>query len=363
MGSVYQNPRAERLTAAYGLCDAGATPLRRKSIMAPPLLTMACQAYDRMQALRDGTVHVGGVDLNFLDLPVEETFFRMLKYKEFDIAELSLSSYVLTLDRDQPFVAVPVFPSRAFRHSGIYVRTDSPVTDPVELAGGTVGVPEYQITASVWIRGIMAEHHGLPISGVRYRTGGLDEPGRQEKIALRLPPGIDVAPIGPGETLSQLLLDEKLDAVYSARNPGPFNSPNNGGIRRLFPDSAAVEKDYHSRTKIFPIMHTLVMRREVYEDYPWLARELVKACQAAKDHALAGIDETAALRYALPWLWHETERTRRILGADWWPYGLQRNHATLSTFLHYSHEQGLASRGYEPEELFAPESLSEVSLV
>ncbi|MGY1822806.1 hypothetical protein [Geodermatophilus sp. SYSU D00079] len=328
--------------------------------MAAPVFTMACQAYDRMQALRDGSVRVGGAELNFLDLPVEETFFRMLKFGEFDIAELSLSSYVMTLSRGAPYVAVPVFPSRAFRHSGIYVRADSPIKDPSELAGATVGVPEYQITASVWIRGTLAEHHGLPVESVRYRTGGLDEPGRTEKVQLELPPGVEVTPIGPADTLSQLLLDGELDAVYSARNPGPFNTPGGGGIRRLFGDAAEVEGQYHARTGIFPIMHTLVIRREVYEQHRWLARELVKACGAAKDVGLAGIGETAALRYALPWLWAEVERTRAALGEDWWPYGLETNRTTLETFLRYHHEQGLSPRRYEPEELFAPESLAAV---
>jgi 4,5-dihydroxyphthalate decarboxylase len=321
---------------------------------------MACQAYDRMQPLRDGTVRIAGVELNFLDLPVEETFFRMLGFAEFDIAELSLSSYVLTLGRDAPFVAVPVFPSRAFRHSGVYVREDSPLTDLADLAGKTVGVPEYQITAAVWIRGIVAEHHGVPVASVRYRTGGLDTPGRVEKVRLDLPPEVDVEPVGPGDTLSQLLLDGGLDAVYTARNPAPFNRPDGGGLRRLLPDPVAAEREYHARTGIFPIMHTLVIRRDVYERHRWLARELVKACAAAKQLALAGIGETAALPYALPWLWAEVERTRMALGEDWWPYGLEPNRTTLSTFLRYSHEQGLAARRYEPEELFAPESLAEV---
>jgi 4,5-dihydroxyphthalate decarboxylase len=328
--------------------------------MAAPVFTMACQAYDRMQPLRDGTVRVGGAELNFLDLPVEETFFRMLKFAEFDIAELSLSSYVMTLSKGAPFVALPVFPSRAFRHSGIYVRADSDIKDPSELAGRTVGVPEYQITASVWIRGILAQHHGLPVESVHYRTGGLDEPGRTEKVRLDLPAEVDVAPIGPADTLSQLLLDGELDAVYTARNPGPFNAPDGGGVRRLLADPAAVEREYHARTGIFPIMHTLVIRRDVYERHRWLARELVKACTAAKQVGLAGIGETAALRYALPWLWSEVERTRSALGEDWWPYGLEANRTTLATFLRYSHEQGLAARRYEPEELFAPESLAEV---
>lgn len=313
-----------------------------------------------MEPLCRGQVALGGAALNFLDLPVEETFFRMLKFGEFDIAEMSLSTYVLSLAEGAPFVAVPVFPSRAFRHSALYVREDSPITDPAELAGGVVGVPEYQITAAVWARGILAEHHGLPVSAVRYRTGGLDTPGRVEKLELDLPSEVEVLPIEHGETLSELLLDGKLDAVYSARNPAPFNTPGGGGIRRLFSDPEAVEREYHARTGIFPIMHTLVLRQDVYERHRWLARELVKACSEAKSIALSGLGETAALRYALPWLWAEVQRTRSVLGDEWWPYGLEPNRTVLETFLRYSHEQGLAARRYAPEELFAPETLDEV---
>lgn len=324
--------------------------------MTRPLFTLAAQAYDRLQPLFDGRVQLGGAQLNCLDLPVEETFARTVAHQEFDIAELSLSSYVLTLSRGAPFVAVPVFPSRAFRHSAVYVREDSPVTDPAQLAGGTVGVPEYQITAAVWVRGILAEHHGLPVTSVRYRSGGLDAPGRVEKIPLELPADVDVAPIGPGETLSQLLLDGQLDAVYSARNPGPLGA----GIRRLFTDAPTVEADYFARTGIFPPMHTLVIRRDVHEQHPWLARELVKACEKAKQLGMSGMGETAALRFALPWLWAEVERTERALGPDWWPYGLERNRTALETFLRYSHDQGLATRRYEVTELFAPASLTEI---
>ena len=324
--------------------------------MTRPHLTMAVQAYDRFRPLFDGRVQVAGVDLNCLDLPVEETFHRMVAHQEFDVAELSLSTYVLTLARGAPFVAVPVFPSRAFRHSAVYVPADSPVTEPAQLAGGVVGVPEYQITAAVWVRGILAEHHGLPVSAVRYRTGGLDAPGRVEKVPLDLPDDVEVQPIGARATLSRMLAEGELDAVHSARNPGTLGA----GVRRLFPDPPAVEADYFRRTGVFPVMHVLVIRRDVHERYRWLAQELVKACAEAKRIGLAGIGETAALPSALPWSWAEAERTRQVLGEDWWPYGLKRNRRTLDTFLRYSHEQGLAARRYDTEELFAPESLSSV---
>lgn len=324
--------------------------------MALPL-TMAIQAYDRVQPLLDGRVRVAGVDLTVLDLPVEETFFRMVAHQEFDIAELSLSTYVLTLSRGAPFVAIPVFPSRAFRHSGIYVRADSPVHDPSDLAGGIVGVPEFQVTAAVWIRGTLAEHHGLPVDSVRYRTGGLDTPGRVEKVPFEPRDGIEVEPIDPKRTLSELLVSGEIDALHSPRNPRPLAT---GQVRRLYDDAPAVEAQYFEKTGIFPIMHVLVLRRELYERHRWLATELLKACNAAKTVGLAGIGETAALPYALPWLWAEVERTQASLGHNWWPYGLEANRPNLATFLRYSHEQGLADRLFRPEELFAPETLNSV---
>ncbi|WP_319456931.1 MULTISPECIES: ABC transporter substrate-binding protein [unclassified Mycobacterium] len=296
------------------------------------------------------------MDINFLSLPVEETFYRMLRFREFDAAELSLSSYVLTLP-DGPFVAIPVFPSRAFRHSAIYVRADSPLTDPAELSGLTVGVPEYQLTAAVWIRGILQDHYGLDVESVKYRTGGLDEPGRIEKVALDLPPEVDVAPIPPDQTLSTMLLAGQLDAVYSARNPGPYNTSGHGGIRRLFTNSSEVERAYAKQTGIFPIMHTLVVRREVYEEAPWIAQELLTACTASKNQAMGRFQETAALSCMLPWSPEHDDEVRQLLGPDWWAYGVAANETTLGTFLRYSHEQGLAAKLYQPAEIFAAETL------
>jgi 4,5-dihydroxyphthalate decarboxylase len=319
-------------------------------------ITLACEAYDRMRGLRDGSVPVRGVDLNFLPLPVEETFYRMLRFREFEAAEMSLSSYVLTLP-DGPFVALPVFPSRVFRHSAIYVREDSELTDPADLAGRLVGVPEYQITAAVWIRGILKDHHGLDPFSVHYRTGGLDSPGRPEKVNLNLPPNIDVQRIPEDRTLSAMLLDGELDAVYSARNPGPFNTPGHGGLRRLFKNPTEVERQYVRETGIFPIMHTLVLRRDVYESAPWIAQELLRACTISKSIAAAELAETASLSCMLPWAADHQQTTIDVLGDDWWPYGLEANEPTLRAFLRYSHEQGLASELFEPRSLFVPETL------
>jgi 4,5-dihydroxyphthalate decarboxylase len=318
-------------------------------------ITLACERYDRTEALRDGRVRPAGVDLTYLAQPVEETFFRMARFREFDAAELSLSSYVIGLTRDAPFVALPVFPSRLFRHSGIYVSAASGIQTPQDLVGKQVGVAEYQLTANVWIRGILADHHDVPVESVIYRTGGLHQPGRTEKVALQLPAGVRVEPIGPTQTLSEMLATGEIDAVYTPRTPESFTR-GDSGVRRLF--DPAGEADYFARTGIFPIMHVVALRREVYERNRWLARSLFDAFAESKALCEEGIDETAAARYMLPWLHDEVARTRSILGEDYWPYGLDRNVEVLRTFLRYSYDQGLAARPVEPEELFAPETLA-----
>jgi 4,5-dihydroxyphthalate decarboxylase len=320
-------------------------------------LTLACWNYDRTRALFDGRVRPDGIDLTCLDLPVEETFFRMLRHREFDVAEMSLSSYVVSLfTPDPPFVAIPVFPSRFFRHSCIYVNAAAGIERAEQLSGRTVGTPEYQMTAPVWIRGILADDHSVAVDSVTYLTGGLEESGRPEKIALELPPSIRVRRIGSNQTLSAMLAAGEIDALYTARAPSSFRS-GDGRVKRLFTDFAAAERAYFERTRIFPIMHTVVIRREIYQRHRWIAQSLVKAFAAAQRAAYADLAETAALKTMLPWLVAHLEDTRRAMGNDFWPYGLAANTAALETFLRYSHEQGLSPRRLAPKDLFAPETL------
>jgi 4,5-dihydroxyphthalate decarboxylase len=322
-------------------------------------LSLACWDYDRTRALREGTVRAAGIDLTYLVMPPEYTFFRMLRFGEFDVAEMSLSSYVLTLSQDPPpFVAIPVFPSRAFRHGGIYVPAGGRVREPAGLAGGVVGVPEYQMTAAVWIRGILAEHHGVPADRVRYRTGGLHDPGRHEKVQLDLPDRFDVQPIAGGQTLDGLLRSNAIDALYSARSPRSFDPASaDSPVRRLFPDVRAAEERYARQTGIFPIMHTVVLRRAVYEQHPWVARSLLDAFTESKRLAYPELLEVTALKTMLPWGVLEAERTIELLGREFWPYGVEANRVTLEAFLRYSHDQGLAPRLWRPEDLFVPETL------
>jgi 4,5-dihydroxyphthalate decarboxylase len=323
-------------------------------------LTLACGDYDRTRALHDGAIVPDGVELVCLRLPVEDIFFRMARFAEFDAAELSLSSYLISMADDGPgrFVAIPAFLSRSFRHSGIYVSSASGITRPEHLAGRTVGLAEYQLTANVWIRGILAEHHDVPVASVRYRVGGLHAPGRDEKLRIALPPDLDIAPIPPGRTLSDMLATGELDAVYSPRTPACFRA-GNPAVRRLFSDVRGVETDYYRATGVFPIMHVVVLRRDVYDAHRWAARSLYRALVAARAAAWQGIDETAAPRYMLPWLAAEVEATRAVLGDDYWTYGLAGNEKALATLIGYSHAQGLARRAFAPAELFAPETLED----
>ena len=320
-------------------------------------MSFGCWNYDRTRALMDGRVQPDGIDLNYLDMPVEETFFRMLRNKEFDVAEMSLSSYTVSLFSEaRPFIAIPVFPSRFFRHSCIYVNAASGIKTPKDLIGRRIGNPEYQMTAPAWIRGILQDEFAVPIDSVTYVTGGEEEPGRSEKLKLDLPPNIKVERIGPTQTLSAMLASGEIDALYTARMPSSY--ANGGGkVKRLFENYVDIEKAYFRKTKIFPIMHTVVIRREVYEQNRWVAQALYKAFGAAQAETYRDLNETAALKAMLPWLNAHVEEARAEMGDDYWPYGLEKNHAALDTFLRYSFEQGLSKRKLNPVDLFAPETL------
>jgi 4,5-dihydroxyphthalate decarboxylase len=305
----------------------------------------------------DGTVQPDGIDLNYLNMPVEETFFRMLRHREFDVAEMSLSSYVVSLfSEDRPFIAIPVFPSRFFRHSSIYVNLDSGIREPGDLVGKRIGTPEYQMTAPVWIRGILSDEYKVPVDSVLYMTGGEEEPNRPEKLKFDLPANIRVERIGPDKTLAKMLLDGEIDALHTARAPSSFYD-GSGRVVRLFENYPAVELEYYRRTGIFPIMHCVVIRREVYEQNRWVAQSLFKAFKEAQKKTYQDMHETAANKTMLPWLSAHVEEARRELGNDFWSYGFTQNRETIATFLRYHHEQGLSKHLLTPEDLFAPEAL------
>jgi 4,5-dihydroxyphthalate decarboxylase len=320
-------------------------------------ITLACWNYDRTRALADGSVQADGIDLNYLTLPVEETFFRMLRHREFEAAEMSLSSYTVSLFREDPsFIAIPIFPSRSFRHNAIYVSTKRGIREPGDLCGKRVGNPEYQLTAQVWIRGILSDEYGVAPTAVEYWTGGEETPGREEKIALDLPPEFKIRRIGPDQTLSRMLADGEIDALYAPRIPSTlYSRPND--VRRLFEDYAEIERAYYRKTRIFPIMHVVAIRRDIYRAYPWAAQSLYKAFVESQRLVYEDLKETAALKSMLPWLTAHVEDVVKTMGADWWSYGFGPNRHVIETFLRYHHEQGLSKRRLRPEELFAPETL------
>ncbi len=319
-------------------------------------LTFACGDYDRTRALEEGTIRPDGIELTYLRLPVEETFFRMMRHREFEVAEMSLSSYVLSLQADAPpFVALPVFTSRMFRHGSVYCNAHAGIAEPEDLRGKVVGTPEYQLTAGVWVRGILADRHGVPVDSVSYVTGGQETPGRIEKAGVDLGGRVQISRIPEGRTLSAMLADGEIDALYTPRIPSPFVAQD-PRVRRVFADVVAAEKEYYAATGIFPIMHVVVVRRDVYERYPWVAQSLYKALLLAKREAFANLYDSSALRFMLPWLNQDLEHAKDVLGEDYWSYGLDANVETLTTFLRYHHEQGLSRRMLRPEELFAPES-------
>jgi 4,5-dihydroxyphthalate decarboxylase len=319
-------------------------------------LTLACGAYDRTAPLALGDVRPAGIELTCLRLPVEETFWRMTRHAEFDVAEMSLSSYLIRRSRgDDELVAIPVFLSRFFRHSCLFVSAESGISRPEDLRGKRIGVPEYQMTAAVWIRGFLQDDYGVRPADCRWSTGGLEQTGRIEKVPIQIP-GVQIDPIGPDQTLSAMIASGEIDALMGARAPSSFDGRR---VRRLFPDYRAVEEDYFRRTGIFPIMHTVVIRRAVADQHPWVARSLYDAFCAAKDQTLVQIGDSVALAASLPWLVPEVEATRALMGDDYWPYGLEPNRTTLEALARYDHEQGLAARLVAVGELFAPSTLDE----
>ncbi|MCQ8187875.1 ABC transporter substrate-binding protein [Streptomyces rugosispiralis] len=320
-------------------------------------IDLACWDYDRTRALIDGRVTVEGVDLNYMPMEMPESFHRMFRHAEFHVSEMSFAWYLGSFfAQRRHMAAIPVFPSRMFRHSAIYVNRRSGIKEPSDLVGKRVGVPEYQQTAGVWIRGMLADDYGVPLDAVSYHQGGLTEPGRQDS-ALRRPEGIDLSPIAPDDTLSALLERGEIDALYTAHAPVGF-AEGAEHVQRLFPDYRREEQAYYQRTGIFPIMHTVVIRTDVLDAHPWLARSLMKGFEEAKAIALHDVFEPVAAKCTLPWLMAEAEETEQVFGTrDFWPYGVERNRRTLERFVRYAHEQGLIPDRPAVEDLFPASTL------
>jgi 4,5-dihydroxyphthalate decarboxylase len=317
-------------------------------------LSVAIGDYDRNRALLDRRVAIDGVDPIFMTLEPEEIFFRAFRNAEFDVCELSLSSFAVKVARgDCPYVGIPAFLSRAFRHTSIYIRTDRGILKPEDLKGRRLGTPEYQLTANVWARAILAEDFGVAHSDMTWVRGGIEQPGRGEKIALVLPPQVRLEDAPAGRSLNALLADGEIDGFIGPRAPSCFDQ-GHPHVDWLFADPAAAAADYYRRSGIFPIMHLLGLRRELAEQNPWLPAALLKAFDRAKAEAIARLADTSATKVTMPFVEEQLRAVRRLMGADFWPYGLAANRKVLDNFLDHHHRQGLSQRRVGAEELFHP---------
>jgi 4,5-dihydroxyphthalate decarboxylase len=320
-------------------------------------INIACWHYDRIMPLVSGQVRIEACNATFLDLEPEELFHRALHFEEFDVTELSFSNYLtLTARADCPYIAIPVFPGRRFRHSGIYINTRSGIRKPEDLKGRLVGSPEYQVTASVWIRGILEDEYGVKPSDIRWRAGGLYETSRTEKVTFSPPAEVELERIGPGKTLSKMLIDGEIDALIGPRAPSSFHEGHRD-IVRLFPDYIEMEKEYYRRTGIFPIMHLLAVHKKKVRELPWLPASLFKAFETAKDMAIERLLEENEPMATYPWIDGVIREAQGFMGKDFWPYGIEENRKTLDAFLRYHFDQGLSDRSLGIDEIFVPSTL------
>ena len=316
-------------------------------------LSVAVGDYDRTRALIDGSVAIDGVDPIYMTLVPEEIFFRAFRAAEFDICELSLSSYTIkTAQNNCPYVAVPAFVSRAFRHTAIYVRTDR-VKKPEDLKGRKVGLPEYQLTANVWARALLEDDYGVKPSDIHWIRGGIEDAGRPEKLAIELPPGVRLDDAPQGATVSRLLEAGEIDGFIAPRPPKLVEAghPNIGW---LFRDPVAAAKDYYKRTELFPIMHVVGIRRTLAEKHPWLPGAVFKAFERAKAVGLEKLSDTSATKVTLPFVEEALTAARGLMGEDFWSYGVEKNRKVLDYFLDQHHAQGLSSQRVSVGELFHP---------
>lgn len=321
-------------------------------------VSIAVGDYDRTRPLADGSVVIDGVRPRFLLLSPEEMFFRAFRHADFDVCELSLSSFTVRTARgDNPYVGIPVFPSRAFRHTAIVVRRDRGIDSPQDLKGRRIGTPEYQLSACVWARGILQDEYGVRPEDIMWVRGGMEDPGRIEKISLDLPPAVRLESAAPDRTLSDMLAAGEIDGIIGPRVPSCFTDPK-ANIGWLFKDTVQAASQYFQRTGIFPIMHVIGVRRTLVERHPWLPATLLKAFSAAKTQALQHLADTSASKVTLPFVEEQLVAARALLGEDFWSYGFTSgNRKVLDCFLGYHHAQGLSARRVAPEELFHPGAL------
>ena len=320
-------------------------------------LTFAAWDYDRVRPLMDGTIRPEGIDIDPIISRPSETFFRMLRHQEFDVSELSLSNYtMLRAEGDEKFIAIPVFPSRLFRHSCIFINKNAGINEPKDLIGKRIGVPEYSMTAAVVARGLLLNEYGVKPNSIEWFSGTQDGLQRPSRIDFDLPENVILHKMPIAQDMGPMLEKGELDAIISPNAPLSLNEEASP-VRRLFSDYRQSEKEYFKRTGIFPIMHTVVFRRKIYDENPWAAVSLYEAFKKAKELAYAEMMETDALKITLPWVVAEMEETQRVMGHDFWPYGVEPNRLALSTLPQYLHEQNLIQRIPKIEELFTANTL------
>lgn len=316
-------------------------------------LSLSCVDYDRTRAIFEGKVRVAGCDIVPTAMSPEEAFHRAFKFQEFDISELSMSSYMNQVAKDgSPYVGIPAFLSRMFRHSSIYIRTDKGIDKPEDLKGKVVGVPEYQMTAALWVRGMLQDEYGLQPADMNWRDGGLEEGGKIPNVNLKLPKGVHLETIPPDRTLSEMLDTGEIDALISARAPSCFGQ--NADVTRLFQDYRAAEEAYYKKTGLFPIMHIVGIRKSLVEQHPWLPVNILNAFIEAKQICYTNLAKVGHLFTTLPWPVDEFEAAKKLMGEDYWPYGVHKNAAVIEAMSRYSFEQGLTARNLTAEDLFAP---------
>lgn len=320
-------------------------------------LTVAMTSYDHAYAITSGEVEIAGVAPNFVDLPIPEAFRRFVNSLDWDIAEMSSAQYVTRrLAGDDRIVAIPVFTSRMFRHTAIYVRKDR-IRTPEDLRGARVGTTEWILTACVYARGLLSDMYGITASDMRWVQAGMDRPGRAQAVtAPHLPADLELVP-EPERTLQDMLWSGELDAVMAPQYPLAFRRAAESGdlVGRLFESPVAAEREYFAKTGVFPIMHMLGIRRELLDEHRWLASNVYRAFEVARRRYFARLDDIAASRVPIPWIAAHLQTLRETFGPDLWPYGVEPNRIVLETFLRYCAEQGLiADAGADVDELFVP---------
>ncbi|MDA0998502.1 MAG: 4,5-dihydroxyphthalate decarboxylase [Proteobacteria bacterium] len=322
-------------------------------------ITLACWDYDRARPVLDGRVPIAGWQAETTAAPPGILFPLAVGEAPYDVTELSFASYLIQMSRgESAYVAIPVYLSRAFRHGAIYVRTDAGIETAKDLEGRICGVPEYAMTLAVWVRGILADDYGVDVMNIRYRTAGLNEPGRTERLRLDLPPGLDVAALGDDKSLNQALLAGELDAIMAPAPPTAF-SAGDPRVRRLIDPAGPAERDYYRRTGIFPIMHVVGVRKTLADANPGLAGAIYDAFLASRRIAMAEVAATAkasANKAMSPFYADAFEDAVELMGPDYWPYGVADNRAALSAICRYADAQRLTRRPVTPDELFHPET-------